>query len=60
MEIPAPPCVTPEAVIFRTFLRPAGKQKLLISFGNQELTANCFSSKWCHQESNRGHKDFQE
>lgn len=27
MEIPAPPCVTPEAVIFRTFLRPAGKQK---------------------------------
>ena len=20
---------------------------------------NCFSFKWCHQESNRGHKDFQ-
>ena len=19
----------------------------------------CFFSKWCHQESNRGHKDFQ-
>ena len=33
------------------FLRPAGKQKLPISFGNQESTANCFSSKWCHQES---------
>lgn len=43
MEIPAPPCVTPEAVIFRTFLCPAGKQKLLISFGNHELTAICFS-----------------
>ena len=55
----APPFGTPEAVIFRTFLRPAGKQKLPISFGNQESTANCFSSKWCHQESNRGHKDFQ-
>ncbi|MBU3856019.1 MAG: hypothetical protein H9928_05605, partial [Candidatus Phocaeicola excrementipullorum] len=38
-------------------LRPAGKQKLPISYGNQEFTANCFSSKWCHQESNRGHKD---
>ncbi len=22
-------------------------------------TIFCFSSKWCHQESNRGHKDFQ-
>ena len=31
------------------FLRPVGKQKLPISFGNQEFTANCFSSKWCHQ-----------
>ena len=51
MEIPAPPCVTPEAVIFRTFLRLARKQKLPISFGNQEFTANCFSLKWCHQNS---------
>ena len=49
MEIPAPPCVTPEAVIFRTFLRLARKQKLPISFGNQEFTTNCFSSKWYHQ-----------
>ena len=23
------------------------------------FTVFCFSSKWCHQESNRGHKDFQ-
>ena len=46
-------------MISGTFLRPAEKQKLPISFGNQELAANCFSSKWCHQESNRGHKDFQ-
>ena len=59
MEIPTPPCVTPEAVIFRTFLRPAGKQKIPISLGNQDFTDFCFSSKWCHQESNRGHKDFQ-
>jgi len=39
-------------MISGTFLRPAEKQKLPISFGNQEFTANCFSSKWCHQESN--------
>ena len=56
MEIPAPPCVTLEAVIFRTFLRLARKQKLPISSRNQELTANCFSSKWCHQESNYSYK----
>ncbi len=35
------------------------KQKLLVSFGNQEFAVSCFSTKWCHQESNRGHKDFQ-
>ena len=35
------------------------KQKLPISFENQEFAVNCFSSKWYHQESNRGHKDFQ-
>ena len=46
----APPFGTSEAVIFRTFLRPARKQKLPISFGNQKFTAVCFSSKWCHQE----------
>ena len=55
----APPFGTPEAVIFRIFLRLTGKQKLPISLWNQEFTAICFSSKWCHQESNRGHKDFQ-
>lgn len=37
-------------MISGTFLRPAGKQKLPIPFGNQEFTAKCFSSKWCHQE----------
>ena len=26
--------------------------------GNQDFTV-FFSSRWCHQESNRGHKDFQ-
>ena len=35
------------------------KKKLPISFENQEFAVHCFSSKWCHQESNRGHKDFQ-
>ena len=48
----APPFGTPAIVIFCRFLRPAGKQKLPISFGNQEFAVNCFSSKWCHQESN--------
>ena len=37
----------------------ARKQKILISLGNQDFTLFYFSSKWCHQESNRGHKDFQ-
>ena len=55
----APPFGTPRTVIFCRFLRSAGKQKIPISFGNQDFTAFCFSSKWCHQESNRGHKDFQ-
>ena len=27
--------------------------------GTQGFSTICFSSKWCHQESNRGHKDFQ-
>ena len=34
------------------FLRAWGKQKILIPFGNQDFTVFCFSSKWCHQESN--------
>ena len=63
VEIFRPPsCSTfapPETVIYCRFLRFAGKEKLPISFGNQEFAVNCFSSKWCHQESNRGHKDFQ-
>lgn len=48
----APPFGTPETVIYCRFLRPAGKQKLPIPFENQEFAVNCFSSKWCHQESN--------
>ena len=32
------------------------KTKILISYGNQDFTVFCFSSKWCHQESNWGHK----
>ena len=37
----------------------SGKQKIPISLGNQDFTIFYFSFKWCHQESNRGHKDFQ-
>ena len=45
----APPFGTPITVIFCRFLRPLGKQKIPISFGNQDFTVFCFSSKWCHQ-----------
>ena len=55
----APPFGTPQTVIFCRFLRSFRKQKIPIPFGNQDFTVFCFSSKWCHQESNRGHKDFQ-
>ena len=55
----APPFGTPQTVIFCRFLHSSRKQKLLISFGNQKFTVFCFSSKWCHRESNQGHKDFQ-
>ena len=55
----APPIGTPETVIFCRFLRPSRKQKIPISFGNQDFAVFCFFLKWCHQESNRGHKDFQ-
>mgnify|MGYP000774539953 CR=1 FL=1 len=34
------------------YLRFVRKQKILIPFGNQDFTVFCFSSKWCHQESN--------
>ena len=34
-------------------------KKILISIENQDFTVFCSSLKWCHQESNRGHKDFQ-
>ena len=43
-------------------LRFVRKQKILIPFGNQDFTVFCFSSKWCHQESNntiqRGQRIF--
>ena len=43
----------------RSSLRCRQKEKALISSGNQGFATFCFSSKWYHQESNRGHKDFQ-
>ena len=54
-----PQIVTLTPPILVVFLHAWGKQKILIPFGNQDFTAFCFSFKWCHQESNRGHKDFQ-
>ena len=42
-----------------TLIRLGKTKKILISIENQDFTVFCFSSKWCHQESNRGHKDFQ-
>ena len=59
LHLLSPPFAPPRTVIFCRFLRAWGKQKILISLGNQDFTVFCFSSKWCHQESNRGHKDFQ-
>ncbi len=35
------------------------KKQILIFIENQDSTLFCFSLLWCHQESNRGHKDFQ-
>ena len=54
VEVFAPP----RTVIFCRFLRVGRKQKIPISLGNQDFTVFCFSSKWCHQESNRGHNIF--
>ena len=54
-----PQIVTLTPPILVVFLHDWGKHKILIPFGNQDFTAFCFSFKWCHQESNRGHKDFQ-
>ena len=36
-----------------------GKEKSPNSFEIQGFTSFFFLKKWCHQESNRGHKDFQ-
>jgi hypothetical protein len=63
VEIFAPPfistfCSTSNGNIL-PFFACREKTKIPISLGNQDFTVFCFSSKWCHQESNRGHKDFQ-
>ena len=59
LHLLSPPFAPPRTVIFCRFLRVGEKQKIPISLGNQDFTIFCFSLKWCHQESNRGHKDFQ-
>ncbi len=35
------------------------KRKIPDFFEIQGFTSFCLLKKWCHQESNRGHKDFQ-
>ena len=35
-----------------TLIRLGKTKKILISIENQDFTVFCFSSKWCHQESN--------
>ena len=55
----SPPIAPPKGAENRCFLLRRQKEKTLISFGNQGFATFCFSSKWYHQESNRGHKDFQ-
>ena len=52
LHLLSPPFAPPRTVIFCRFLRACGKQKIPISLGNQDFTVFCFSSKWCHQESN--------
>lgn len=52
LHLLSPPFAPPQTVIFCRFLRVGGKQKIPISLGNQDFTVFCFSSKWCHQESN--------
>lgn len=37
---------------FAVFCVPGENKKIPISLGNQDFTVFCFSSKWCHQESN--------
>ena len=44
---------------FAVFCVFGKNKKILISIENQDFTVFCSSLKWCHQESNRGHKDFQ-
>ena len=43
----------------RFFLPVRGQEKTLNFTEIQGFTQICFSYLWCHQESNRGHKDFQ-
>ena len=50
LHLLSPPFAPPRTVIFCRFLRAGGKQKILISLGNQDFTVFCFSSKWCQQE----------
>jgi hypothetical protein len=56
VEIFAPPfistfCSTSNGNIL-PFFACREKTKIPISLGNQDFTVFCFSSKWCHQESN--------
>ena len=45
--------------IFPPFCTFGRKQKSPKVIDLQGFSLFCFSYSWCHQESNRGHKDFQ-
>ena len=46
-------------IIIPLILLTLGKEKSPNFFEIQGFTSFCLLKKWCHQESNRGHKDFQ-
>ena len=53
------PITPPDPLFFAPFCTVGRKQKPLKVIDFQGFSHFCFSYQWCHQESNRGHKDFQ-
>ncbi len=53
------PITPPDPLFFAPFCTFGRKQKSPKVIDLQGFSLFCFSYQWCHQESNRGHKDFQ-
>ena len=53
------PITPPYPLFFAPFCTFGRKQKSPKVIDLQGFSLFCFSCLWCHQESNRGHKDFQ-